>query len=478
MSYKLDNFDNRKVGKLLNTLNVKEKKQFLCWLKSELSPKLYNVQQLYEMLVEGKAAEEIWRELFPGSNKRQTPFQDARFRKVESQLVAFLEEFLAIASFRKSRYARDLYLVKALNERDSSDLFDKEVRKVKRKIDKKFRFEREYYFMMYQLELEQQVQLNRDHTKRKAPAASLGHALDIWWLHEKLWLANHDLNFQNIKDEPIATLFVNEILELLDQEPQYQGYPLVEIYQKLYLLLRKGEGDAITVQQLIRQHAHLMGKRELKDTFSLLFNYYARKAKTYQEGPYTLNILFELVKWGIEDEIIFTNGFLPWNWYKNLITLCIHLGKLKEAYTYIHEFKPRLRAEEQADAFRFNLAHYHFASKHFRKAIKMLSPKYSNVYYEMHARLLMCKACYELEETDGLETRLRSLRVFINRQKAISPLLKKAYVNKIKLFEDLLKAYRVKDFEKLYQKIQHIKPLNADDWFLEKIQAHLSLSPS
>ena len=466
-------FKNKKLGKLINLLSTKEKKQFARWLESELSPKMNKILSLYNMILADKEIEEIWHHLYPKVKCPDSPFNNSTFRKLESQLIAYIEEFMAISAFRASQYFRDLYLIKELNLRKANDLFDNKIRKIRRRMEKDFKLEREYYQMLYYLEVEQQEHLDKDHTKRKHElAGSLGRSFDVWWLHEKLWLANHDLNFQQIKGEQISTLFLDEVLELIEQDENYQEYPLLLIYQKLYSLLQD-RGEPEEVKNLIRKHSDLLGGTELRDTFSLIFNYFARKFNIRGEKA-NLKVLLSLLEWGIEDRIVFINGYLPWNWYKNLVTVCIRLARLDQAKEYLDKFKKDLAEEDQEEAYRFNLAHCYFAEREFRKVIKILRQRYSNVYYEMHSRLILCKTYYELDEMDDLETKLRSLRVFISRQKAISDMLKKTYINQIKLIEGLVKACRVEDFKKLANNLASIYPLAARQWILEKINENLA----
>lgn len=469
----LSKFKNRKLWKLLALLTSKEKKQFSCWLQGELHSQTHKVVLLYQMVTSRKEVEEIWQKLFPEIMCKGSPFNDSRFRKLESQLIHYIEDFLAMEAFRNRPYSRDIYLIRELNQRNANTLFDIEMRKVRRKLDKDFMLEKERFMMLYQLELEQQKHLNKSHSKRKRkPASSLGEAFDLWWLHEKLWLANHDLNVQKIKGEQISTLFVPEILDLVEKNEKYHQYPLLRIYQKLYLL-RQDRGNPKEVITLIQKYSDQLGEEELRDIFSLISNYFIQKINETGDVSY-LEILLSLIELGVQDQIIFDNGYLPWRWYKNIITICIRLNKLNQAREYLNELKKSLKKEDREEAYRFNLAHCYFAEGSFAKVIKILSQRYSNLTYEMHSRLILCKAFYELNEIDELETRLRSLRVFISRQKTISEMVKKTYINQIKLFEALIKAYTLEDFVKLAQNVHSVYPLSAREWLIEKINENLA----
>lgn len=457
----------RTVELTFELLKPKEKEQFQYFLESKTGDKQHKVYLLFEALDQALPIKQLWTKVFPRMVFPKDPFSNIKYRKLEFKLCAYIEEFLAIQAFRQSKSTRDLFLIKALNNRDAGKLFEAKLKKTRLRLEKKTVRDETYFRSQYLLERENQHYLYKQLLKVKGSIApSLSKAFEIYWLHEKFRLAIANLNHKQVTGIEVPAPFFQEILSYARMFPK-EEYPVLYIYRTLYETF----ADALVNQDLfslIYTHKELFDEDALKDIYATTLNYYVRLINS-TNSPEFLEKLFEHYRWGIENRLVFRDNVLAWDYYKNFVTIGLHLKKYKFTREFIEEYKVFLPDDHREEAYRFSLAQYHFTQYNFKECIKLLNLKFFNVYYEIQARFLALQAHYELGTDADLLRSLRSLRVFIGRQKTLSKAKKNLEANRVKLFEKLVKAFTKKNYEQLYEEILNDHSIGNRQWLLEKI---------
>lgn len=458
---------HRKAWELIQLLSTSEKVAFTDWLGLELSGKQKRILDLFHLFNDNASPEEMWDALSLGDGKTiKDPFTDSNFRKLEFQLNSHIEEFLAIQAFREDTPTLDLYIIKGLNQRESTYAFESKLRKILLKLDKQPIRDESYFWYQYLLERENQHYLSKHPTKGKGGIAPrISQAFDDWMLHEKLRIAINNLNHAKIFGEIIQSPFLEETLAKVETLAPEQ-YPILHLYARIFQATRSGEEEEENLEQLLFDYQSLLQRDNLKDFFAIILNYYARKMPSDKSNKY-LRKLYRLYQWSLQEKLIFKDGVLSWDHYKNLITIGLRLKEYDLTLEYIEKYKSAIAEEQRETAYRFNLAHYYFTQREFDRVIKLLNLRFSNVYYEIQARLLILQARYELNHED-LGRDLRSLRVFIKRQKNISPSRKDAEINRIKFFERLVRAFSRSDYQELIEQISTSQAVSNRQWLLEK----------
>jgi hypothetical protein len=80
---------------------------------------------------------------------------------------------------------------------------------------------------------------------------------------------------------------------------------------------------------------------------------------------------------------------------------------------------------------------------------------------------------YELDEIEALGSLLDTFRVYLNRNKEITPTRRKHYLNTISIVKKLARiAPRdLKDIEKLIKEVETTQGVVSKNWILEKLAA-------
>ena len=462
----------RKLWRNYSLLTADEKVKFESWLKGELSQGQEKVLIMFQLIVQAHTPEHIFNTIFPNKSFSDSPYKNSFFRKLESQLNFYIEEFLAISAFRKNKFERDFVLAQEYNRRDEGSLFLKKLQKIRAQNQKTAVLDVQHFRRSYELETELQQYLHKHQIRGKESlAGTLSEALDDWWLHEKLKIAANNQNHYHVKGEKVNTLFIDEILKFIEENERYSQMPLLNIYKGLFLL-HEGQMAPDQIKSLIKQQRRQIAEKELKDIFTLLFNYYGLRFNEHGEKQLLVELL-DMFEWGIEDKLIFRDGYLPWDMFKNLITVTLRLTYYDKALDYLDRYLSLLPPEDQDEAYRFNYARFLFESSAYKEVLQYLNQRFSTIYYEIPARLIICRTHYELAQLDHLETELRSLRIYISRQKELSAKRKKIEINQIKLFEKLCRAYLPKDYRALREKVKTTQPLAERKWLMAKIQEKL-----
>lgn len=433
--------------KLLHSLSKREQRKFDRWLTSELSPKQVSVRLLFDQVKSGKYIEQIWSRLFPDIKVPEKPLLDSGFRRLENHLSEYLEEFIAIETFRKDTTKRDLYLLRGLNDRQVPDLFQAELRKVRKRLEKQPVRDALYHRTRFEILREEKAHEIR-HQKSSSVASDYYRQFQLFWLHERLRMILVNLSEAGLgrmappKEETESLLA--EVEGMLTQT----DCPLLSIYRHI-LLIQSGEEKFSELITLLVQCGHMAGLAEQKNIFILLSNHLIRiynRTKDLSKAEQ----LFYLFLWGIKEELIYFGGYLPPKTYRNIISIGLHIGNYDEVYRLIHELIERVPIPEREEAFRFNLGTYYFALGRIRETYLMFMEKFHSSTYEVAARTKILSLRYENGERTELESPLRSLKLFVKSQKNLSESFRESALRQILLLEKLVKLQPSDKFERLY----------------------------
>lgn len=427
---------NRKVLKLLTSLSKRELRKFDRWLDYELSPKQAAVRLLFDLILTDKSIPNIWQELFPDTETPEKPLLDPAFRRLENHLSEFLEEFIAIETFRRDTIKRDLYLLRGLNERQVPALFYTELKKVRKRLVKQPVRDALFHRTWFEMLREEKAHEIR-HQKKSTVAADYYKQFQLFWLHERLRMMLVTLSESGLGRMAPSQQEVQTLLIEVEDQINETNCPLLAIYRHVLLLLRKEE-NLPELLELLVECGHMAGITEQKNIFILLSNHLIRQynqTKDLNKGEQ----LFSLFHWGINEELIYFGGYLPPKTYRNIISIGLHIGKYEEVHRLIHELIQYVPVPEREEAFRFNLGAYYYALGKVRQTFLMFMEKFHSITYEIAARTKILCLRYEKGERTELESPLRSLKLFVKSQKNLSESFRESSLKQIVLLEKLAK---------------------------------------
>lgn len=460
---------SRKVGKLLSTLNGREIKKLDKWLELEISERQIEVLHLYQSIREEVSVDKMWKRLFPDRSLPEAPFQDVQLRRLENHLTTRIEQFLAIQAFLLDDNQRDLYLVKALNQRTPQEIFPKEFRKIWKRAEKQSLRDASYYRLLYDLEKENQF-FQLKHRKGKLPPSRefYNDMLDAWWLHEKLRMEILNLNDNRTDDSEAHDRLLQSAFTLIESKPLFAQMPVIGIYLRLYKLLAYGEENS-ELMEWFWNYSQYLEPSERKDVFTLMLNYYLKQA--YESGQrFYRKQVFHLYDYGLQQGLLFRDGFLLWRAYRGIFNLKIEFESPENTLAFIEEYKSRVPRVDREEVYQFCIGEFHFKQGNFRKAIRTFNQRFRHLSNEVSARLLLIRSRYELGERVELENNLRAFRYYMER-KQVNALVKANVQNSLHFLEQLIRVYQLDELKQLKIEIDGAEPLNDRDWFLEKAEA-------
>lgn len=471
----------RKVWKLFNLLRNTEKQDFKRWLFYKLGDKQLYVQRVYSCMLAHPnlqgLQEEFWKHIYPDQ-----AYDDARLRKLCRDLSRHLEYYLSLQVFQQDTFKQEIALLQAFNQREASELFVKSSKNIKRKSEKIQARDASFYRYLYDIEVEIQrfftkFLRNPEEREKLFPNQypQMLSYFDTWWAEEKLQLALGTIQMKGNQKPFPKELLLDELLEKLQQDEHWQENERLQVYVRVFKLL-KGEKDNIgSLIDLIRKTQSQWTEEELRNFLTSLINAYIRRLNE-KGAKYVTQELFSLFEWGIETRLFFIDQNLPEIVYKNLINICLKVAYYDQAKIYLEELKELLPEGRQAECYRFNLGRYYFFTQSYKELIACLAGQpFSNVYDEVEARTYLLQAQYEIasEEPEWIARQLNTLIRFVKYQK-LPAHGKTSMINGFKLFKKLVLAYSSFDYEQLKIQIEKTRPLFRAAWLLEKAEEKMN----
>ncbi|MEM7657310.1 MAG: hypothetical protein AAF399_14340 [Bacteroidota bacterium] len=434
------------------------------------------VQQLGAILVEAipnpPSVESVWNRLYP-----EQPFNDARFRKLLRDVLTKLEEFISIQSFRRQRELQPVCYLRELLNMNEPELFEKSYRKAQKQLHAQPFRGADYFRARFELEQLNQRFWGLYSNRKEQPDDSASRLMfDHWWMTERM---NHALVELSIQPKSLPDQDVQFILNRLKEEAGSTSKPAVLwIYTQLYRFLVGIETEAIDLADLqseIIAHEQAFRESDLNAMFTLLRNQYIRLLQVKRENRVGRQLL-QLYQWGLEKGWMLNHGFLGWDQYKNIQTICLWLEEYDLAELYLAQLTPLLREELQEDAHAFNQANYHFAKGNYDAVVVGLrGRKFTVLSIELPARLMLLQAVYERnpDEEEWLLGQLDSASKFL-RNKEMAKRSKMSYQHFLRLTRKLIQVRSGAQLEKVTREIKETTPMFQKKWLIQKAAAKRS----
>ncbi|MEL7339947.1 MAG: hypothetical protein AAGM67_05625, partial [Bacteroidota bacterium] len=442
--------EKRKIWHLLKSMSEEERERFPHWLKAELGDKQSYLQRLCHLLLTAlpiaPKRPDVWRSLYPDK-----PFDDARLRKLTRDLCGWVEDFFAIEEFRSQKPQHKIALLRALQDRNLGDIFEKEVRKLDK--DLASHSPRDGNFFQYRYEIEREIveyQLSQGKDFARPEESqfvsedtnALATYFDLWWIQTKLELATRSLSQKQITGQETDSILLPELLSLIPKHPQLCSEPLLNVYREMTLLLK--EEPDVQLDPLLQQIQHMddLTNQDRQTLWVLLINHHVRRLNLSGEDQYAEKVL-RLFEWAIDTGFLLVDEHLPEVYYKNLIAASLRAQQSEKAWQYLDRYQNLLREDRREDVYLLNLAIYYSAQREYAKVIQTLNNvRMNNSREEIQARTLHLQAFYEVnpQEVEWLLSQIKNLERYIRSRSNMATSNKKPFLNRLKLFRALLQA--------------------------------------
>lgn len=435
---------------ILKTFSPVEWKKFEKYIQSPFfntNPRLVTLVQLLRKAAPDFEHPSLKREaLFIRFYGKEKVYNEQQVYDHISFLIRHLENFMAYNTWVEDKPNHQLMLLRALNQKDLNERFEKVFKKGLSDLEKG-----KIKNVAYQID--KFLWLKEDcHYKLNKPKLSIGNSLskmleqlDLQFLISKLKYSCEMFNQRNVLNVSYEPKFLQEIQQFLEKEDNpYTDHPVLALYYQIFLMFTQEEDEVHyhKVVKLLDEYSHLFPKNEAEDLYTYVLNYCAIKFNSGEKA--FIKELFVLNKKLLEKEILPLNGELDHRKYKNMVSIGLILKEYDWVKSFLEDYKEFVTEEVREAAYNYNMANYYFSQKEYRKALRTLQfLEIDDVFYHLSVKKILLKTYYELQEEDSLESLISTFYAYIKRNKTISKSNFEAYRNLLRF---------VRKAEKLRQK--------------------------
>ncbi|HNR20082.1 MAG TPA: hypothetical protein PKN75_03965 [Bacteroidia bacterium] len=448
---------------LLSALEVREIKSFLLFLQWQVAinerhkGSLSLMNKIVSQYLEQKTIVDI-------ANK--IPAKERGY--ITGDLSAYLQTFLVFKHAYNSDAVYRHLLSKEFLRRGLTKPFNTLYKETQRKKQDTLQHENGNHYL-YELEkrfAEIQVQSNG---KAIPGFKNISLLLDTHFVLHKLKLFCEAANYSNILSAEFDLLFRKEIIAIVESGYFNDVKPVMVYYHVLMTLTKPQEEKHFSeLQKLVAEAGNNFDSLELMELYHYLKNYCTRKINTgnllYRKK------LLKIYKGMLAEKNLFRKQWLSQWDYKNAVTVSLREKEYSWTKDFIENYNGHLVATERKNAYRFNMAAFHFAKGEYKEAKRMLQfVDLNNVFYRLDARLMMLKIYFELDDMDGLHFQIASFNKFLYRNNQLSDYQKSIYSNLLKAVNKLTQAFNNRaQLKKLVTEFNDAKDIADVQWLKEK----------
>jgi hypothetical protein len=403
-------------------------------------------------------------------------FNDVRFRKLSSDLLKLIEDFLAQEKYEKDGLQKASYLLDAIGEKKMEKLHKSGIKSARELLRQQNQKSATFYYYQYLIE-KNYYDLSEGELRRseKSNVEDIINNLDYFYLAEKLRLYNSILSRKSMISHEYHLLFIDEIIEHIGKY-QYHDIPPVSIYYRQCLTLMQDheakDEHYFELKKLVSKYWRQFPLLEASEIYGGLLNYCIRRLNQVKSDIFYQEFL-SVYKEILEKNILPNNELNPWS-FKNAVQIALRLGEYEWAEKFIKNYNIKLPSEFRDSAVSYNLALVYFYQKKYDNVIeKLQSVDYEDIGYNLNAKSVLISVYYELDSDDALMSLMDSFKTYLHRHKDIAENRRILYLNLMKYVRKLLKLNKGSKLE-----IEHIKKEMEEDrkigiasekWILEKL---------
>ncbi len=388
-------------------------------------------------------------------------------------------EFMTQESQREQSLEKQRLQLAFLRRRNLFKIYDKQRKALEKQAEQVHTQDSAYHLQNFRIasEINRYEQLNNtygsaQHLLRKQIW------LDRFFLSEKLKDACELHSRSKITQAKLELPLGEWALQASEQV--YEDIPSISIYRRVLRLLQSPSDQQYENLLAELQKAEpYFSKDELQNIYNHLQNHCIEQINAGRQSY--LQKALELYRLQLDKGLLLDErGFLPEWHYKNITTIGLRLGEKAWIEKFLQQFKEHLPPDSREEAFRFNLASWHYAVGQYDQVLKLLSQlEYSDFRYYLGAKALLLRTYYELEEYEALNALADAFRQYLKRNRILSNERIRAFRKLLRFTRRALLLKINKDFtkkethqkavEKLRKDIELAGPVINKEWLLQKL---------
>ncbi|HQV66501.1 MAG TPA: hypothetical protein PLO48_06830 [Saprospiraceae bacterium] len=472
---------DRKISIALSSLNIYELNSFIKFVQSPYFNVNQSIAQFAQVISEAikngnlpiLMPQDVWKQVY-----NNEPYNNQKFLKLNSDLTKLLETFLAQKEFESSESLITNLKLEGAKKRNLENLYSGIISEAERLNKSEYNQSADYYLTKYQIEknlFSLKTENEKKNEKFEITSALNIHDivenLDIFYVAEKLKLYCTLLSWKKMYKLNIEMENMEEILSKATRAP-YNQIPPINIYYTIHLTYIEDENiiNYYQLRSLMKKFIHLFPKSEQRNIYQTAISYCINKgnkniALFHKES-------FEIYKEALLNNTLIVNDEILVTTFRNIVPIALRVEEFSWAESFIHDYAKYVDEKYRVNAVEFSLARLEFYRKNYGKVLEhMYKVSYEDVWYNLNTKTLQIASYYELDEFDALESLLQSFKMYIRREKSLSPDRKTHYLHLIKFTSALMKINH-RDQQKLLKlknEIETTQGVVSKPWLIEKV---------
>jgi hypothetical protein len=472
----------KKILFALKGLSVYELNSFSKFIHSPYFNVNKNISDYYDLLerhikegtVDDLSNETCWRIVF-----NNEPYHNQRFLKLNSDLLSLLEDFIAQQEYEGMTSLRACHKLAGAGKRNMTKLYNGILGDIGRLNKYEINQSSEFYLNKYQIE-NRIFSLKSENEKKNVKfdidielnMQNVSQNLDFYYIAEKLKHFCSLLSWRNVYKINFEIDNMDKILQVANSDP-YNKIPVIQMYNSMHLTYtdEANTENYFKLKGFIKNFIHIFPEDEQKQIFATAISYCVNKVN---KGDFSFQKeTFFIYRETIERNNLLVGGLITPTDFRNIVFFALRVNEFEWTENFIHDYAEYLDPRYRDNAVEFSLARLEFYRKNFGKVLDHLNKvNYEDVWYNLNAKTLQLASYYELDEYDALESLLQAYKMYIKREKSITPERKVHYLNLIKFTSSLMKV-NPRDQSKIQKikiEIEQTKGIVSKPWLLEKVE--------
>ena len=406
-------------------------------------------------------------------------FSEKRLRKKLYECLQMVEKFLTIEEFQQQSISSDKVFLETVVNKNIDDLISKALKQLKTSLDAEKRLSYDYYSSRYFLynthinlpgfDRKIAIKKNKDSSEYLLKADKI---LNEIFLSEKLRLAHLLENDNSVSNKDDQLTFMNEVFEFANKTARRGSKP----YFYMQLIELSNSKDKLTeikkLHNYVSKRNFLFSNFEFRNIVLTLINEAIRLSNAGNKSANS--VLFNLWKIGLESNSFIINSVLLPDTFRNICFDACRVQEYDWALDFIEEYKTKLSPKFQNTAVAFNKARIYTNLKKYESVISELrNVEFEDLLYNRTTKLMLLVSYYELDETDALDSLLKSFNVYLRRKTNLTQAVKSSFKNFNSSLQDIVRVKERRDKVKLRtlrQKLESKMIAPNKDWLLEKVE--------
>ena len=421
---------------------------------------------------------QLWRQLFPGQ-----PFKSSNWDNLTSDALEQLYSYLSAQYFLEDEVEAGIWRSAFLQEAGLDKQANRQLRRTQKLLAKRPDRSFQYFRHNSQLaSLEDQLAL-RQRRQRTEQLEMASDAFDLSYLINKLRLSCAKAS----RERAVSGGYQEKRLQYLlsafkDELASPEEFPAVQLYHRLYKFLsleHPKQEDYQAIKATVNAAAQFLPEEEERTVYKYLLNHCVGQINRGDQGYYPEVLqLYQLL---LDRDLLIESGYLtPWS-YSNIATAGLRQKAFVWTENFLLEYRYRLPAASQANAYQYNLASLEFERGDFDQALIALgSIAFTDAFYYISAKLIQLKIYYHQRDFAPLQSTAESARLYLLRNRQLSEYQRRSIRAFLRYIQQIAQWAKELPFKKpevsaqrkqqLLQRIKEQQELAQRDWLLARLQ--------